>query len=67
MLSCIAFELAALSFDGDVDENVTKRSFRCCTHIHQVAIGLPDSRHKMRKQPASCYKDLEVFEETDLA
>ena len=65
-IPCVAFELAALTFDGDLDENATKRPFHVLLHSYPSSRGLPDSTSEMREHPVSCCKDLEVFEETDL-
>ena len=55
---CERYGLAALSFDGDVDENVTKRLFRVMLHSY------PPSRDWSAR--LNIRYDLEVFEETDL-
>ena len=43
MIPCIAFELAALTSDGDVDKNVTKRPF------HVLLYSYPPGRDRSVK------------------
>ena len=61
MIPYIAFGLAALTSEGDVDKNVAKRQSHVLLHSYPPAIDLSNPTYELRRNAAFCYRTLKCL------